>query len=141
MAIKKPEATKPSPVNPNPNASTKVWLFSLLLTLQYGAQPLISKRCTRFAFSTFLFSIFLLLFFLFTSSLLIPINYWKPGINIVVLEDRLLHYLGFNSELCTADDMMALKLFVALEKIICFDIEELELFCLGFFLGGGGLRK
>ncbi|BFG35468.1 hypothetical protein CerSpe_217420 [Prunus speciosa] len=27
--------------------NSRVWLFSLLLTLQYGAQPLISKRCTR----------------------------------------------------------------------------------------------
>ncbi|PQM36018.1 CMP-sialic acid transporter 5 [Prunus yedoensis var. nudiflora] len=27
--------------------NSRIWLFSLLLTLQYGAQPLISKRCTR----------------------------------------------------------------------------------------------
>ncbi|KAI3462068.1 hypothetical protein Pfo_018731 [Paulownia fortunei] len=46
MAIKKPEAPKPGSINRNPNASTKVWFFSLLLTLQYGAQPLISKRFT-----------------------------------------------------------------------------------------------
>ncbi|XP_057807101.1 UDP-N-acetylglucosamine transporter ROCK1 isoform X2 [Salvia miltiorrhiza] len=46
MAIGKLQPTKPGPINPNPNASTKVWLFSLLLTLQYGAQPLISKRFT-----------------------------------------------------------------------------------------------
>ncbi|KAL8475099.1 hypothetical protein ACS0TY_031505 [Phlomoides rotata] len=44
MAIKEPEVTK---VNPNSNVSTKVWLFSLILALQYGAQPLISKRFTR----------------------------------------------------------------------------------------------
>nr|GMC91288.1 CMP-sialic acid transporter 5 [Ipomoea batatas]GME03808.1 CMP-sialic acid transporter 5 [Ipomoea batatas] len=30
--------------SPSANKSSKVWLFSLLLTLQYGAQPLISKR-------------------------------------------------------------------------------------------------
>ncbi|XP_011097577.1 CMP-sialic acid transporter 5 [Sesamum indicum] len=46
MAVRRREAPKAGGVNPNPNASTKVWLFSLLLTLQYGAQPLISKRCT-----------------------------------------------------------------------------------------------
>ncbi|KAH6821975.1 Nucleotide-sugar transporter family protein [Perilla frutescens var. hirtella] len=46
MAIGKLQPTKPAPINPNPNATTKVWLFSLLLTLQYGAQPLISKRFT-----------------------------------------------------------------------------------------------
>lgn len=33
--------------NPNPDPGRKVWFYSLLLTLQYGAQPLISKRCTR----------------------------------------------------------------------------------------------
>ncbi|XP_051143973.1 UDP-N-acetylglucosamine transporter ROCK1 [Andrographis paniculata] len=46
MAVKKPELPKPGPVSPNPSAGAKVWLLSLLLTLQYGAQPLISKRCT-----------------------------------------------------------------------------------------------
>ncbi|KAH6796640.1 Nucleotide-sugar transporter family protein [Perilla frutescens var. hirtella] len=46
MAIGKLQPTKPAPINPNPNTTTKVWLFSLLLTLQYGAQPLISKRFT-----------------------------------------------------------------------------------------------
>ncbi|GFP84834.1 cmp-sialic acid transporter 5 [Phtheirospermum japonicum] len=46
MAIKKPEPPKPGSISTNPNASTKVWFFSLLLTLQYGAQPLISKRFT-----------------------------------------------------------------------------------------------
>ncbi|KAL3622077.1 CDC42 binding protein kinase [Castilleja foliolosa] len=46
MAMKKPEPSKSVSTSPNPNASTKVWFFSLLLTLQYGAQPLISKRFT-----------------------------------------------------------------------------------------------
>ncbi|XP_022894739.1 CMP-sialic acid transporter 5-like [Olea europaea var. sylvestris] len=41
------EATKLRPISPNSSTSTKVWLFSLLLTIQYGAQPLISKRFTR----------------------------------------------------------------------------------------------
>nr|GLL18864.1 CMP-sialic acid transporter 5-like [Ipomoea trifida] len=42
-------ATKPkvSVTNPNANSSPKIWLFSLLLTLQYGFQPLISKRFVR----------------------------------------------------------------------------------------------
>ncbi|KAG6384887.1 hypothetical protein SASPL_153709 [Salvia splendens] len=50
MAIGKLQTMKPAPINPNlnpnPNATSKVWLFSLLLTMQYGAQPLISKRFT-----------------------------------------------------------------------------------------------
>ncbi|CAA2993403.1 CMP-sialic acid transporter 5 [Olea europaea subsp. europaea] len=45
MAATKHRASKPGPISPN--SSTKVWLFSLLLTIQYGAQPLISKRFTR----------------------------------------------------------------------------------------------
>ncbi|KAK4789764.1 hypothetical protein SAY86_017068 [Trapa natans] len=28
-------------------SNSRVWLYSLLLTLQYGAQPLVSKRCVR----------------------------------------------------------------------------------------------
>ncbi|KAK3008920.1 hypothetical protein RJ639_014702 [Escallonia herrerae] len=36
-------ASKPS----SEKADTKVWLYSLFLTLQYGAQPLISKRFVR----------------------------------------------------------------------------------------------
>lgn len=56
MAIGKLDTTKPAPINPN--ASTKVWLFSLLLTLQYGAQPLISKRFTRFDIYFFFFIFF-----------------------------------------------------------------------------------
>ncbi|KAL8034202.1 hypothetical protein ABFX02_12G011900 [Erythranthe guttata] len=46
MAVTKPEGPKRDPINSNRNTSTKVWLLSLLLTLQYGAQPLISKRFT-----------------------------------------------------------------------------------------------
>ncbi|KAL6526434.1 CDC42 binding protein kinase [Orobanche hederae] len=46
MAVKKPETPIPGSISPNSNASTMVWFFSLLLTLQYGAQPLISKRFT-----------------------------------------------------------------------------------------------
>ncbi|CAK9163245.1 unnamed protein product [Ilex paraguariensis] len=41
MAATKSKASKPSSDGTNP----KVWLYSLLLTLQYGAQPLISKSC------------------------------------------------------------------------------------------------
>ncbi|KAL2504559.1 CMP-sialic acid transporter 5 [Abeliophyllum distichum] len=47
MAATKRGASRPGPISPNSSTSTKVWLFSLLLTLQYGAQPLISKRFTR----------------------------------------------------------------------------------------------
>ncbi|ONI02250.1 hypothetical protein PRUPE_6G187000 [Prunus persica] len=36
-----------APVRSSEKMNSRVWLFSLLLTLQYGAQPLISKRCTR----------------------------------------------------------------------------------------------
>nr|GMC57236.1 CMP-sialic acid transporter 5 [Ipomoea batatas] len=38
---------KASVTNQNANSSPKIWLFSLLLTLQYGFQPLISKRFVR----------------------------------------------------------------------------------------------
>lgn len=37
-----------APVRSSEKMNSRVWLFSLLLTLQYGAQPLISKRCTRY---------------------------------------------------------------------------------------------
>lgn len=47
MAATKHRASRPGPISPNSSTSTKVWLFSLLLTIQYGAQPLISKRFTR----------------------------------------------------------------------------------------------
>ncbi|KAA8546818.1 hypothetical protein F0562_003258 [Nyssa sinensis] len=40
MAMTKPKG--PTPTSESTN--TRVWLYSLLLTLQYGAQPLISKR-------------------------------------------------------------------------------------------------
>ncbi|KAL6993147.1 CDC42 binding protein kinase [Sarracenia purpurea var. burkii] len=43
MAATKPKASTPS----SQTASSRVWLYSLLLTLQYGAQPLISKRFVR----------------------------------------------------------------------------------------------
>lgn len=43
MAATKPKGSTSSPQAP----SSKVWLYSLLLTIQYGAQPLISKRCIR----------------------------------------------------------------------------------------------
>ncbi|KAI5669884.1 hypothetical protein M9H77_19737 [Catharanthus roseus] len=43
----KSKASKPGSGNPNADPGKKVWFYSLLLTLQYGAQPLISKRCTR----------------------------------------------------------------------------------------------
>ncbi|GER42935.1 nucleotide-sugar transporter family protein [Striga asiatica] len=47
MAVERPRHSKPVSISPDRNSGTKVWLFSLLLTLQYGAQPLISKRFTR----------------------------------------------------------------------------------------------
>ncbi|XP_031276727.1 UDP-N-acetylglucosamine transporter ROCK1-like [Pistacia vera] len=43
-----PAATKgTSPPVSSQKMSSRVLLYSILLTLQYGAQPLISKRCTR----------------------------------------------------------------------------------------------
>ncbi|GAA0147279.1 transporter [Lithospermum erythrorhizon] len=45
MVVNKPKARKPGSVSPNPKRS--VWFYSLLLTLQYGVQPLISKRFVR----------------------------------------------------------------------------------------------
>jgi hypothetical protein len=49
-------ATSPKP-KPEPNP--KVWLYLLLLTLQYGSQPLLSKRFVRC--STLLYSTLLVL--------------------------------------------------------------------------------
>ncbi|CAK9174959.1 unnamed protein product [Ilex paraguariensis] len=43
MAATKPRAPKPN----SGGTDTKVWLYSLMLALQYGAQPLVSKRYTR----------------------------------------------------------------------------------------------
>ncbi|OMO56079.1 Nucleotide-sugar transporter [Corchorus capsularis] len=45
MAATKPKASTQS--QSSGNMSPRVWLYSILLTLQYGAQPLISKRFTR----------------------------------------------------------------------------------------------
>ncbi|PON86138.1 Nucleotide-sugar transporter [Trema orientale] len=41
MPATKPKARPPS----SEKMAARVWLFSILLTLQYGAQPMISKRC------------------------------------------------------------------------------------------------
>lgn len=48
MAAIKPNAPPSSKLSSGNKINTKVWFYSLLLTLQYGAQPLISKRFTRF---------------------------------------------------------------------------------------------
>uniref|UniRef100_A0A803PE68 CMP-sialic acid transporter 5 n=1 Tax=Cannabis sativa TaxID=3483 RepID=A0A803PE68_CANSA len=41
-------ATKPKARSPGSESmGTRVWLYSILLTLQYGAQPIISKSCIR----------------------------------------------------------------------------------------------
>ncbi|XP_027179360.1 CMP-sialic acid transporter 5 [Coffea eugenioides] len=45
-AAAKSKVTKSSSGDQISNPNGKVWFYSLLLTLQYGAQPLISKRCT-----------------------------------------------------------------------------------------------
>ncbi|XVF15185.1 hypothetical protein REPUB_Repub09cG0128700 [Reevesia pubescens] len=42
MVAKRPKASTPNQGNTSP----RVWLYSILLTIQYGAQPLISKRFT-----------------------------------------------------------------------------------------------
>ncbi|KAL3527740.1 hypothetical protein ACH5RR_012396 [Cinchona calisaya] len=47
MAATRSKAPNFGSNNQNSNPNRKVWLYSLLLTLQYGAQPLISKHCTR----------------------------------------------------------------------------------------------
>ncbi|CAA2933841.1 CMP-sialic acid transporter 5 [Olea europaea subsp. europaea] len=46
MAAVKLKASKPGPNKTNSSTGRKVWLYSLLLTLQYGVQPLISRRFT-----------------------------------------------------------------------------------------------
>lgn len=48
MAAKKSKGANSAKPSSENATSTKIWLYSLFLTLQYGAQPLISKRCTRF---------------------------------------------------------------------------------------------
>ncbi|KAL8199618.1 hypothetical protein R6Q57_013186 [Mikania cordata] len=45
MASIKSKALSSKNYSENSGVNKKVWLYSLLLTIQYGAQPLISKRC------------------------------------------------------------------------------------------------
>lgn len=45
MASTKSKALSSKNYSENSGVNKKVWFYSLLLTIQYGAQPLISKRC------------------------------------------------------------------------------------------------
>ncbi|CAI9767009.1 unnamed protein product [Fraxinus pennsylvanica] len=46
MAAVKSKVSKPGPNKTNSSTGREVWLYSLLLILQYGVQPLISRRFT-----------------------------------------------------------------------------------------------
>lgn len=46
MAVVKSKVSMPGPTKTNSSTGSKVWLYSLLLILQYGVQPLISRRFT-----------------------------------------------------------------------------------------------
>ncbi|KAL7606062.1 UDP-N-acetylglucosamine transporter ROCK1 [Lactuca sativa] len=45
MASTKSKTSNSKNYSENSGVNTRVWFYSLLLTIQYGAQPLISKRC------------------------------------------------------------------------------------------------
>jgi len=60
----------------------RVWLYSVLLTLQYGAQPLISKRFTRsFPFLSLLIPISNGFYFPF-SSIFLSFSHWLFSLGI-----------------------------------------------------------